>query len=86
VCGLKNLGRAEELYAGRLHAPPKGDKGSLSLGARAARGGGASPRALFFLDPSIRRISVRGTEEEHTMPALETKETQAPRSALLHPS
>src|SRR6266702_1457603 len=30
------------------------------------------------------RTTVRGTEEEHAMPALETKDTQAPRSALRH--
>ena len=64
----------------------------VSLVARAARSGGASPRALFFLIPpvclpalmTVCLSSVRGNKEEHAMPALETKETQMPRSALRH--
>src|SRR5205823_600421 len=33
---------------------------------------------------TVGRSSVRGNKEEHAMPALETKETQTPRSALRH--
>jgi hypothetical protein len=83
-------GLAEGLSAGRLHAHGNATQKSLSLhDLRGVEEPRLVPHFSWFLQLSTcfddcLSISVRGTEEEHAMPALETKETQAPRSALRH--